>query len=174
MTNLLFKRPDGTFVADLGVGPYHVIPNDADAPAGLWDWAVGEAARLGDDLPFEPPPEPVVPPDPYAVLSDLRWQRETGGLTLPDGTIVSTTRESQSLIIGTVLGIQTGLITGPVPWKANSGWVDMNGPEIIALGAAVAQHVQRCFAAERAVSVALDLDPLLDLAAAFDAAYAGG
>ena len=56
---LLFKRPDGTFVADLGTGPYHVIPDDAFAPAGLWDWAVAEAARLGDDLPFEPlPPQP--------------------------------------------------------------------------------------------------------------------
>jgi len=55
---LLFKRPDGTFVADLGFGPYHVIPDDAVAPAGLWDWAVGEAARLGDDLLFEPGPSP--------------------------------------------------------------------------------------------------------------------
>ena len=58
---LLFKRPDGTFVADLGRGPYHVIPNDAVAPAGLWDWAVGEAARLGDDLQFEPGPPPPTP-----------------------------------------------------------------------------------------------------------------
>ena len=108
-------------------------------------------------------------------MSDLRWRRETGGLTLPDGTIVSTTRESQSLIIGTVLGIQTGLITGPVAWKAESGWVSLNGPEIIALGAAVAQHVQKCFAAERAVSVALETlqdDPDLDIEAAFNAAFA--
>jgi hypothetical protein len=61
MMQLLFKRPDGTFVADLGRGPYHVIPNDAVAPAGLWDWAVGEAARLGDDLQFEPGPPPPTP-----------------------------------------------------------------------------------------------------------------
>lgn len=58
MMQLLFKRPDGTFVADLGRGPYHVIPDDAVAPAGLWDWAVAEAARLGDDLQFEPGPPP--------------------------------------------------------------------------------------------------------------------
>jgi hypothetical protein len=61
MMQLLFNRPDGTFVADLGRGPYHVIPNDAVAPAGLWDWAVGEAARLGDDLQFEPGPPPPTP-----------------------------------------------------------------------------------------------------------------
>jgi hypothetical protein len=61
MMQLLFKRPDGTFVADLGFGPYHVIPDDAVAPAGLWDWAVAEAARLGDDLQFEPGPPPPTP-----------------------------------------------------------------------------------------------------------------
>ena len=56
---LLFKRPDGTFVADSEYGPYHVMPDDAAAPAGLWDWAVAEAAQLGDDLQFEPgPPAP--------------------------------------------------------------------------------------------------------------------
>jgi hypothetical protein len=61
MMQLLFKRPDGTFVADLGFGPYHVIPDDAVAPAGLWDWAVAQAARLGDDLQFEPGPPPPTP-----------------------------------------------------------------------------------------------------------------
>lgn len=61
MMQLLFKRPDGTFVADLGFGPYHVIPNDAVAPAGLWDWAVAEAERLGNDLPFEPGPPQLSP-----------------------------------------------------------------------------------------------------------------
>jgi hypothetical protein len=119
------------------------------------------------------PPE--VPADPYEILSDLRWRRETGGITLPDGTEISTTRESQSLIIGTVLGIQTGLITGPVTWKARSGWVNLTGPEIIALAAAVAQHVQKCFAAERATSVMLETlqnDPALDIEAAFNAAFA--
>jgi len=68
---LLFKRPDGTFVADLGSGPYHVIPDDTFAPAGLWDWAVAEAARLGDDLQFEPGPPP---PTPEQILAAERAQ----------------------------------------------------------------------------------------------------
>ncbi len=71
MMQLLFKRPDGTFVADLGFGPYHVIPDDAVAPAGLWDWAVAEAARLGDDLQFEPGPPP---PTPEQILAAERAQ----------------------------------------------------------------------------------------------------
>ena len=66
---LLFKRPDGTFVADLGRGPYHVTPNDAVAPAGLWDWAIAEAARLGDDLLFEPGPPPPTPEELQAAYT---------------------------------------------------------------------------------------------------------
>jgi hypothetical protein len=69
MMQLLFKRPDGTFVADLGRGPYHVIPDDAVAPAGLWNRAVAEAARLGDDLPFEP-----VPPAPTPEETLAAWR----------------------------------------------------------------------------------------------------
>lgn len=64
MIKLLNKRRDGTFIADLGNGPYHVIPDDEFAPAGLWEWAVAEAERLGDDLPFEPLPPPPPPPTP--------------------------------------------------------------------------------------------------------------
>jgi hypothetical protein len=59
--NLLFKRPDGSFVAEVNGQPYHVIEGDTFAPAGLWDWAVAEAARLGDDLQFEPGPPPPTP-----------------------------------------------------------------------------------------------------------------
>lgn len=66
---LLYRRPDGTFVADLGTGPYHVIPDDPFAPPGLWEWAVAEAERLGDDLPFEPVP-PV--PTPEELLASIR------------------------------------------------------------------------------------------------------
>jgi hypothetical protein len=43
------------------------------------------------------------------------------------------------------------------------------------MAAAVAQHVQKCFAAERATSVmlaTLENDPALDIEAAFDAAFA--
>ena len=61
MRQLLFKRPDGSFVAELEIGMYHVAPGDEYAPPGVWDWAVAEAARLGDDLQFEPGPPPPTP-----------------------------------------------------------------------------------------------------------------
>ena len=175
---------DGYFTGLTGADESPLEPGVYLIPGGAVEveppsFGPGSAARWVDGAwqivpaPLQEIPE--VAADPYRILSDLRWQRETGGITLPDGTIVSTARESQSLIIGTVLGIQTGLITGPVAWKAESGWVSLNGPEIIALGAAVAQHVQKCFAAERAVSVVLETlqdDPDLDIEAAFNAAFA--
>jgi hypothetical protein len=119
----------GVFLIPAGAVEIEPPPVGPDR-AARWVNGVWQIVPRPQPDAAEPPPD--VPADPYAVLSDLRWRRETGGLTLPDGTIVSTTRESQSLIIGTVLGIQTGLITGPVAWKAESGWVSLNGPEIIA------------------------------------------
>ena len=179
---------DGYFTGPTEADESPLEPGVFVAPAGAVEIAPpsfgpGSAARWVDGVwQIVPAPQPdaagqspQVPADPYAILSDLRWQRETGGITLPDGTEISTTRESQSLIIGTVLGIQTGLITGPVAWKAESGWVNLTGPEIIAMAAAVAQHVQKCFAAERATSVMLETlenNPTLDIEAAFNAAFA--
>ena len=95
MMQLLYKRPDGTFVADLGFGPYHVIPDDAVAPAGLWDWAVGEAARLGDDLQLEPPPPPPVVTVPASIsfvqlligLVAEQWITEAEGEAWMNGTL---------------------------------------------------------------------------------------
>ena len=184
---------DGYFVGTVEADESPLEPGVYLIPGGAVEIAPpsfgpGSAARwVNDAWQIVPEPQPETPPqppqvpidlgptDPYEVLSDLRWRRETGGITLPDGTEISTTRESQSLIIGTVLGIQTSLITGPVAWKAESGWVNLTGPEIIAMAAAVAQHVQKCFAAERATSVMLETlenNPTLDIEAAFNAAFA--
>lgn len=54
--NVLFKRPDGTFVALVDGLPYHVTREDP-----LYE----EAALSGSDAPFEPTPEPpedIIPP----------------------------------------------------------------------------------------------------------------
>ena len=100
--NLLFKRPDGTFVADLGSGPYHVIPDDAFAPAGLWDWAVAEAARLGDDLPFEPGPPPPSPEELQAAnIANAKYI----GVEF-DGVMCSATTADQNGLMAVFLSIQ--------------------------------------------------------------------
>lgn len=112
----------------------------------------------------------------YADLANLRWQRETGGLALPGGMSIITTRESQAQIAGVVQSINAGLISEHVDWKLASGWQQLTTAQITAVAGAVADHVKQCFAAERAVTaqmdaIAGDLSGF-DIVAAFDAAYA--
>ena len=100
--NLLFKRPDGTFVADLGFGPYHVIPDDAVAPVGLWDWAVEEAARLGDDLLLEPGLPPLTPEQMQeANIANAKY----AGVEF-DGVMCSATAADQNGLMAVFLSIQ--------------------------------------------------------------------
>ncbi|WP_010660189.1 hypothetical protein [Brucella anthropi] len=70
---LLFKRGDGTFVAEINGLPYHVIPSDG----AYWQPAVDEAARLGNALPFEPEPEPIPGSDVTILPSVTLWERMT-------------------------------------------------------------------------------------------------
>lgn len=50
MMQVMFKRPDGSFVAEINGNPYHVIPSDP---------LFAEAQEAGADAPFEPvPPQP--------------------------------------------------------------------------------------------------------------------
>ena len=112
----------------------------------------------------------------YAALADIRWHRETGGLTLPDGSRISTTRESQAQIAGVVQSIGAGLVSDQIDWKMASGWQTLSPTQVTAIAATVAGHVKRCFAAERAVcalldSTAGDLSDI-DLVQAFEGAYA--
>lgn len=108
-----------------------------------------------------------------AALAALRWQRETGGLELDDGTRIATGRESQATLTGAVQLVSQGVVPAPVSWKTETGWMDLDLGALKRLAGAVAGHVQACFAAER--TVLTEAGPALaeaDLDAAFDAAYA--
>ena len=70
--NLLFKRPDGTFVIELNNAPYHVIPEDP-----MWDDTKAEAEVMGDALQFEPipvfpEPPPRLEPDAAQIKAALK------------------------------------------------------------------------------------------------------
>lgn len=110
-----------------------------------------------------------------ARLADLRWQRETGGMELPDGSSIATTRESQAQITGMAQAIAAGLLSGPVDWKTPGGWQKVPADGIQQMARAVTAHVTRCFAAERAVSerVTGHSGPLdeFDIETAFDTAF---
>ncbi|SDG19292.1 protein of unknown function [Sulfitobacter delicatus] len=108
-------------------------------------------------------------------LADLRWQRETGGITLPDGTPVRTDRHTQSQLTAAVVQVQAGVLS-EVRWKLDTGFVTLSGPEITAIATAVTGHVAACFAAEETVAAqiaaAATVEDLraIDIQAAFDAA----
>jgi hypothetical protein len=115
-------------------------------------------------IPVETPPEPVSWEDDipiygnvdfatlkeakYAEIADSRWRAETGGITLPDGTVVKTDRESQSLLMGAALFAKEDP-TYTVNWKGANGWTVLNADTILQLAAAVRQHVQSCFDKEK-------------------------
>lgn len=110
----------------------------------------------------------------YAALAALRWQHETGGLHLADGTRIATTRESQAQIASVLQSLNAGLIDGPIDWKTETGWIQLSAAQISSVAASVARHVKACFAAERAVMAELDATGgdlgNIDLQAAFGTA----
>ena len=124
-------------------------------------------------LPFEAVKDALI-----GRLAEMRWKRETGGLLLPTGQTIGTTREAQAQISNALMSLQGGLITS-VDWKSGGEWVTLTLDQFGPMAAAVANHVQRCFAAEKAVTdligAAIEVDELagIELAAEFEAAYSG-
>lgn len=88
-------------------------------------------------------------------ITALRWQRETGGLTLPNGVRVATGIEDQNRITSVIANAQLAGVE-KVDFKAASGWVTVTVRELQAIAAAIAVHVQACFTAERVHHEAID------------------
>jgi hypothetical protein len=88
-------------------------------------------------------------------IANARWQTETGGLTLPDGTVVKTDRESQSLLMGAALFAKEDP-TYTVNWKGENGWVVLDAQTILYLASQVRAHVQSCFDKEKALHDMID------------------
>jgi hypothetical protein len=112
--------------------------------------------------------------DPFAMLADHRWRHETAGLDLPGGQRIQTTRESQAQITAVVNSLQMGLISEPVTYKLDSGWVELTAAEVTAVAQAVGGHVKACFRAERGVAAQLEAmvdSESADVAGLFEAAY---
>ena len=70
---LLWKRQDGSFVAEVNGYPYHVIEGDELC----WDEAVEEANKLGNKLKFEPAPVAPELPEFTKLYKTTIWSRCT-------------------------------------------------------------------------------------------------
>ncbi|WP_377810631.1 DUF4376 domain-containing protein [Azospirillum sp. A29] len=106
----------------------------------------------------EPIPLDEVKATRKAAATDLRWQKETGGIVIA-GVPVATDDRSKMLILGKRAQAQTDP-TAIFRWKAASGeWVDLTGAQIIAIADAVGDHVQACFDREGAIHDLIDAAP---------------
>lgn len=80
-----------------------------------------------------------------AHLAAYRWQKETGGITI-NGITVQTDAISRANLLGAKeLGIG-------IKWKTPSGFVDLTAQQVEAIAIAVGTHIQKCYAAEAALS----------------------
>ena len=110
-------------------------------------------------------------------LAEHRWQVETSGVTLPDGSRILTDRESQAQLTSAYQSLSMPFVES-IDWKAADGWVTVTEAELRPIAQAVAQHVQGCFKAERIVSeqiaAAESAEALygIDIAGAFEKALA--
>lgn len=84
----------------------------------------------------------------YKQITDFRWMKESGGVTLPSGIKIASSREDQNRITSVISNAELASIES-VNFKAASGWVTLTIPEIKAIAASVARHVQACFDNER-------------------------
>lgn len=99
-----------------------------------------------------------------AALADERWRRETAGVVF-GGAVLQTDRESRANLMGAALRAQMAAADGEaysLRWKTAAGFVDLDGPAVIAAAKAAEAHVRACFAREADLSAAIDvaaLDP---------------
>lgn len=110
-------------------------------PDGAGGWSLPSAAApTADDL--------------RAYAASRRFMIETRGIVVGAATI-DTSRNSQSMIAGALAYVQAS-DAASVDFKAASGWTTLSVAEVKTIALAVAGHVQRCFAAERAADEAID------------------
>lgn len=89
------------------------------------------------------------------LVTDIRWNIETGGITLADGTRILTGIEDQNRIATSIQGMRDAG-TASVDFKAASGWVTLTLEQLVAVSVAIVAHVEACFSHERALYEAID------------------
>jgi len=85
------------------------------------------------------------------ILSRIRYDREIAGTVTDSGTTVRTDRESQSMTSNAYQSLTSGLIS-ETDWKSPEGWTAVTKTELEPIALTVANHVRKCFKAEKTVS----------------------
>lgn len=95
------------------------------------------------------------------IITRYRWEVETGGITLPGGIKVATALDDQNRITTVVANARLAGLE-QVKFKAASGWATLAVADVEGIAAAIALHVQACFAAECAHHDAIDAIALIE------------
>lgn len=108
------------------------------------------------------PPQPAITAQGLKeIVTRYRWEVETGGITLPGGIKVATALDDQNRITTVVANARLAGLE-QVKFKAASGWATLAVADVEGIAAAIALHVQACFAAECAHHDAIDAIALIE------------
>lgn len=110
------------------------------------------------------------------VLANRRWEVETGGITLANGTEVLTGTSDQARLAATYSRLKAGTIT-ETRWKFANGWRWVTAADLQLVDEAQAAHVDACFRAEAEVDELINSSNIealkeLDVIAEFNARLA--
>jgi hypothetical protein len=91
-----------------------------------------------------------------AKLANVRWQKETGGMSF-NGMPLSTDVVSQTKYIGALVGVQIDPLT-TLNWKLSDGtFVTLDAAAITAVAMAVRAHIQACFDNEATIRATIEI-----------------
>lgn len=129
-------------------------PNEYAYHGHLSNWVVvGE--QLQRSTEWHLLPDDQIRQNMAEAVAGIRWQKETGGITLANGVTVKTDRESQGTIFNGYSSLKNGLVASSM-WKFAGEWAEVTLPDVEPIAQAVSRHVQACFSAEKAVSDLID------------------
>ena len=106
-------------------------------------------------------------------IKRYRLEREYGGFYF-DGFFIETDEKSERRVIGAWTKAKADPNYTVDDWKTSQGFIDLSNAQLIAIGDAFDEHVQKCFSAEKTVTEAHAQTPYTSIEAvqeAFDDAY---
>lgn len=145
---------------------HDLSPNDAAWPRDLFDvrdvsaiFGVAIGGRIDEEGTYTPPNPPDI--DLPAYCAARRFAMETRGIEVA-GALISTSRDSQALIIGALLRTMRGADT--IRWKSETGFVDLSAEQVGAMADAVGTHVQDAFDREATALAGIEDGSIVDRA----------
>lgn len=154
------QRTAGKRYSDIGTTP--------DGRTRLLEWGDDRATARADE---EAAHLAAAPARLKSYLAAKRYAVETSGITV-SGVEVPTDRDSVATIKVARDLVREGLLA-TIPFKAKNGFVTMNQAALDAVVAAIAAHVQACFAKEADLAAAIDAGTVTTAAAIDGAAWPG-